>query len=196
MNTKIRRGIILTVASIMFAIGLNVFLVPSEIAAGGFTGIAIILNILFRMPVGTTVIILNLPFLAANALVHGKGYIKRAFIGVMITGASSELLSHLSAVATNRVLNALVGGAVIGAGMGLIFSLGYTTGGTDLVATLIRVKFKNLRLGTALFICDLVVIILALIVTRDLYGVLLAFLSIFIQTLIINFVMKISAAPE
>ncbi|MBE6606296.1 MAG: YitT family protein [Ruminococcaceae bacterium] len=190
MSTKIRNALILTIASILFAIGLNVFLVPSQIVAGGFTGLAIILNILFKLPVGTTVIILNIPFLIANAFVYGKNYIKRAFIGVMITGISSEILSHLEAVVQNRIFNATAGGAVMGVAMGLIFSLGYTTGGTDLIATLVRIKFKNLRLGSALFLCDLVIIILALIVTSDMYGVGLAFISIFIQSIIINFIIK------
>ncbi len=190
MRTMIRNGAVLTIASVLFAIGLNVFLVPSQIVAGGFTGLAIILNILYKLPVGTTVIILNIPFLIANAFAYGKNYIKRAFIGVMITGISSEILSHLDAVVQNRIFNAIVGGAVMGVAMGLIFLLGYTTGGTDLIATLVRFKFKNLRLGSALFLCDLAIIILALAVTGDIYGVGLAFISIFIQSIIINLIMK------
>lgn len=196
MKTWVKNLLTLVIASIMFAIGLNVFLVKSEIVAGGFTGIAIILNILFNMPVGTTVIILNIPFIILNAYFYGKKYVKNAFIGVMITGVTSQLLSHLGEIVSNRIVNATFGGAIMGFAMGLIFSLGYTTGGTDLIATLVRLKFKNLRLGSALFICDLAIIILALMVTQDMYGVALALLSIFIQTLIINYIMKNQVAHK
>ncbi|MBQ7822212.1 MAG: YitT family protein, partial [Clostridia bacterium] len=161
MRRRVREAVILFLSSVMFALALNVFLIPSEIVAGGFSGLAIILNILFNMPVGFTVILLNIPFLAANARLHGKGYIKRAFIGVMLTGIMSEFLSDLGQISDNRVVNAVLGGALMGASLGCIFALGYTTGGTDLAATLIRVKYSSLGLGTALFICDFAIIMLA-----------------------------------
>lgn len=196
LRSKARAAAILLISSVMFAIALNVFLLPSEIVSGGFSGIAIILNILFNFPIGFTVILLNIPFLTANAIIYGKEYIKRAFVGVMLTGTMSELLSHLGAMTQNRIVNAAFGGALIGAAMGLIFSLGYTTGGTDLAATLIRIKYKNLKLGTAIFLCDFAIIAAALAVTGDIYGVVLAVISVFIQTVVINFIMKRKTASH
>ena len=196
LRSKARVAAMLVISSVMFAIALNVFLLPSEIVSGGFSAIAIILNILFDFPVGLAVILLNIPFLTANALIYGKGYVKRAFVGVMLTGTTSELLSHLGAMTQNRIVNASFGGALIGAAMGFIFSLGYTTGGTDLAATLIRLKYKNLKLGTAIFLCDFAIIAAALAVTGDVYGVVLALISILIQTVVINFIMKSEPAPH
>ena len=196
LRSKARVAAMLVISSVMFAIALNVFLLPSEIVSGGFSGIAIILNILFDFPVGLAVILLNIPFLTANALIYGKGYVKRALVGVMLTGTTSELLSHLGAMTQNRIVNASFGGALIGAAMGFIFSLGYTTGGTDLAATLIRLKYKNLKLGTAIFLCDFAIIAAALAVTGDVYGVVLALISILIQTVVINFIMKSETAPH
>ncbi len=189
MRARAREVVTLFLAAVLFALSLNVFLSPSQIVAGGFSGIAIILNILFDFPVGISVILLNIPFLIANARVQKKGYIRRAFIGVLLTGLTSQALSGVGSITQDRVVNALIGGVLMGISLGLIFSLGYTTGGTDLAATLIRVRFDRLKLGTALFICDSVVIITALIVTRDVYGVALALASIYVQTLIIDAVM-------
>ena len=90
----------------------------------------------------------------------------------------------------DRLLNSIIGGAIVGCAMGVMFSVGYTTGGTDLVASLLREKIKILSFGTAIFIGDLTVILFALFVTKDFSGVILAVVSIFVQGRTIDYVMK------
>ena len=194
MRTKIRLYLTVFLSSILFGIGMNMFLVPSRIVSGGFSGLALVLNIIINVPVGITVILLNLPFLYMNSRVFGLSYIKRALAGVLLCGLFTQLFSGIGTVSDNRVLNAIVGGVVVGCAMGVMFSVGYTTGGTDLVASLITEKIKLLSFGNAIFLGDLVIILFALIVTRDLFGVVLAIMSIFIQTRTINYIMKRLAA--
>lgn len=185
-----KKRLIFILAAILFAIALNGFLLPSKIVAGGFSGLAVILDILFDFPVGISVIVLNIPFLIANLRIHGRGYIKRALTGVLMTAISCEIFSVGKSFFESRIVNALVGGTLMGISLGLIFSLGYTTGGTDLAASLIKAKFSDVSFGTAIMLCDFAVIILALIVTGDVYGVALALASIYIQSTVIDAVMK------
>jgi uncharacterized membrane-anchored protein YitT (DUF2179 family) len=180
----------LILAAVLFAIALNGFLLPSRIVAGGFSGLAVIFDILFGFPIGISVILLNIPFLIANTKIYGKSYIKKALVGVIITAVSCEIFVVNNSFFESRVINSLVGGALMGVSLGLIFSLGYTTGGTDLAASLIRAKFCSLSIGTAIMICDFAVIILALAVTGDVYGVALALASIYVQSAVIDAVMK------
>ena len=78
MKDKGRSLAALILSSVLFGIAMNMFLIPSEIVAGGFSGLAIIFSILFEFPVGITVIFLNIPFLAANAKISGLPFIKKA----------------------------------------------------------------------------------------------------------------------
>ena len=194
MSIKIRLFLTVLLSSMLFGISMNMFLVPSRIVSGGFSGLAIVLNIVFNSPVGLTVILLNLPFLYLNSRVFGLSYIKRAMIGVLLCGLFTEIFSGVRPIFDSRIINAVLGGVVIGCSMGVLFSVGYTTGGTDLVANLIREKVKLLSLGNAIFLGDLTVILIALTVTRDLFGVILAVSSIFIQTRTIDYIMKKLAA--
>lgn len=194
MRTKVRLYITVLLSSLLFGLSMNMFLVPSRIVSGGFSGLAIVLNIVINVPVGITVIFLNLPFLYLNSRVFGLSYIKRAIAGVLLCGLFTEVFSGVGQIFDSRIINAIMGGAVIGCSMGVLFSIGYTTGGTDLVASLIREKIKILSLGNAIFLGDLTVVLLALVVTRDLFGVILALTSIFVQTRTIDYIMKKLAA--
>ena len=194
MVNKARLYITVLLSSILFGISMNMFLVPSQIVSGGFSGLAIVLNIVINVPVGITVIVLNLPFLYLNSRVFGLSYIKRAIAGVLLCGLFTECFAGIEPVFESRIINAVLGGVIIGCSMGVLFSIGYTTGGTDLVANLIREKVKLLSLGNAIFLGDLTIILIALTVTRDIFGVILALSSIFIQTRTIDYIMKKLAA--
>lgn len=179
-------------ASVLFGIGMNAFIIPCEVVAGGFSGVALIFNLIFGSPVGLTVILLNLPFLAANAAVYGFGYIKRAFIGVFLTGGFTELFDRAKPMMPGRLSGALLGGAFVGVAMGMIFSLGYSTGGTDLAASLIcRTRFGGrLSLGMLIFVCDALIIAGGYAAVRDSDGALLAVICVIVQSFFIDAVMK------
>lgn len=190
MKSSARRYISLICASFVFAIALDAFLLPARIASGGFSGIAVILNVLFKFPIGITVILLNIPFLILNKRHSSRGYIARAAVGVILTGTLSEFLSGIGSPLESRMFNAVIGGALTGVSMGTILALGYTTGGTDLAAALLTLRIKRLKLSSALFLCDAVVICAAFIVMGDIAGSLLALLSIAVQAFIIDLIVK------
>jgi uncharacterized membrane-anchored protein YitT (DUF2179 family) len=201
MNTNfiaynISRDIFFVVlGALLFGVSLDVFLLPGKIVLGGFTGIATLLNIMFNMHASAVILILNVPFAIVNVKYHGFRFLLKAFIGIFVTSASCELLLFLPGV-TDPLLCAVAGGSLMGAACALLFTRGYTTGGTDLIAWLLRVKFDNISIGTLIFLSDAVIILAAASIIRSLDGLLLSILSVALCSQTLDMVLKITHNKE
>lgn len=180
-----------TVGALLFGVSLDVFLLPGKIVLGGFTGIATLLNIVFNLHAGTVILILNVPFAIVNVKYHGFRFLLKAFIGIFATSAACELLLFLPGVA-DPLFCAVAGGALMGAACALLFTRGFTTGGTDLVAWLLRVKFDNFSIGTLIFLSDAVIILAAAAIIRSVEGLLLSVLSVAVCSLTLDTVLQIT----
>ena len=140
------------------AIAYRMFLVPNDIAAGGFTGIGQLLNALIGIPVGIASLMLNIPLFAFSMRSLGLKFGIKSFIASTLLSLFIDYLPI--SCATNNVLLATVfGGVVGGAGFGLILRGSATTGGTDMLATLIHSFFPALKVGALIFIIDAAVIV-------------------------------------
>lgn len=153
--------------SVMFALAMNMFLLPANIILGGMTGIATVLNILFSTPVGLMIMVLNIPLFVANACYFGLGFLRRTLIGVVATSVATDVLTFFPVTTEDPLLCAILGGIAMGAGVGIMMTRGYTTGGTDLIACLIRIKFKNVSMGTVITVTDIMIIVGAAFITGD-----------------------------
>ena len=160
---------ILTIGSLLVAIGLVVFLVPNQIAAGGVSGLATVLYYLFNLPVGRMILALNIPLFILGVKALGTSFGIRTIYGILILSFFTDFLSiylpELGAetITSDPLLAALYGGLTVGIGLGLVFKSEGTTGGTDLVALVIS-KYTVISSGKALLIVDFCVILLAGIV--------------------------------
>lgn len=175
--------------SLLFGASLDMFLIPGRIVLGGFTGIATLLNIVFNMSTGAVILILNIPFAVVNVKYYGFRFLFKAFIGVLATSVSCELLLFLPR-ASDRLLCAVFGGIFMGVGCALLFKRRYTTGGTDLLAWLLRVKFDNLSIGTLIFLSDAIIILVAAAVVRNMEGLVLSVLSVALCSFSLDTVLK------
>jgi uncharacterized membrane-anchored protein YitT (DUF2179 family) len=147
--------------TLITAAGLNFFLIPNRMNDGGLTGLAVVVHYLLGWPVGLLVFALNVPLLMAVTYFIGVPFVARTLIGVTLLSAWIWLLpSH--AVTHDLLLGALYGGVLSGTGLGIVFRVGGSTGGTDLVARLLR-YFTNLSMGSGLLGTDFVVIALTAI---------------------------------
>ena len=109
------------------------FLIPNNIAPGGLTGVATILNYLFGLPVGTVSLALNIPLFIIGYRSMGKIFAFRSLIATVLFSLLIDLLP-IRPVSRDPLLGTLFGGVVLGAGLGLILRGGATTGGTDMIA--------------------------------------------------------------
>lgn len=163
----------------LFGASMNMFLLPAQIVLGGFTGIATLINIYTSFPVGVSIIILNVIPAIVNVKFYGIRFLFKTICGILATSLATDLLSFLPSTTTDPIICSLLGGLSMGVGCGLMFTRGFTTGGTDLVAWLLKVKFRSVSLGKLIFAADATVIIAAAIITRSFDTLLYSAVTIF-----------------
>ena len=163
------------------------FLVPNNIAPGGLTGVATILNYLFQWPVGTVSLLMNIPLFIVSWHTMGKVFAARSLIATVLFSLAIDLI-QIRPVTTDPLLGTLYGGVLLGAGLGLIMRGQATTGGTDMVARMVHRRWSFVSVGTFLFAIDFLVVIAAGLlmgVSEALY----ALICIFVSSKVIDVVM-------
>ena len=184
---KMTDAVFVIISSVIYAISYNMFLVPGSIFVGGVGGIATVLNIKFGLPTGIIIIALNIPLIIGFMIVYGWRSSLKTIIGVVISSVFVDVSAALNIFpaafdASDKILNALFGGITLGAALGILFWRGYTTGGTDIAALLLKTKIKRLSASNLILMCDGAVIIFAAAMMKDWLTVLYSFLSVFMLT--------------
>lgn len=144
-----------------FAASVNLFLNPGEIAVGGFTGIAMLINRHTGFPTGAALILMNVPMAAICAKIFGFKFILKSLIGAVSTAVLIDLFDSINInlnFAVTPELYALFGGTMMGAGLGFVYMHGYTTGGTDLIVWPLRLKMPYVNMGTIIFVLNAVIV--------------------------------------
>ncbi len=168
---------------VLVSIGISVFNAPNDIASGGFTGVATILNSLFSIPIGTTVLILNIPVFIIGANRYGFKFIYKSIIATMIMTVLIDIVAYvIPFYKGEKILCSVFGGLLTGVGLGIIFLRGATTGGVDIIAKIIREKFSHFSIGSIIMILDATVVVASALVYRNIENALFAVVSIFVQT--------------
>lgn len=190
--------------SIITALAINIFLVPHKIAPGGVTGIATVIFYLIdeRLPVGTLMLLLNIPLFIFGMKFIGRRFIVRTlfstvFLSVVIDIAepfTSRFISQLEleylASGPDYLLYAIFGGFFMGLGLGLVFRSGATTGGTDLAAKIVHHFNPVMTVGKALLFIDGAVIIFAAIAFDSILLALYSMLSLYISTKLVDIILE------
>jgi len=163
------------------------FLVPNNIAPGGLTGIATILNYLFGMPVGITSMVLNLPLFLIGYRAMGRTFVFRSFIATVLFSVAIDLIK-LPSLTDDVLLGSVYGALLLGLGLGLILRGGATTGGSDMIARMVHKRVPFITVGTFLFAVDCLVI-LAAAFTMSARAALYALICIFVSAKAVDLVL-------
>lgn len=164
------------------------FLIPNAIAPGGLSGIATILNVLFRTPVGLVSLIMNVPLFIIGYRSMGRVFAFRSLVATVVFSLLIDWLP-VPVVTNNTLLGSLFGGALMGLGLGLILRGGATTGGTDMIARMVHARFQHISVGAFLFFIDFCVVLGAgFFIKAEL--ALYAFISIYVGTRVIDLVVE------
>lgn len=151
----------ITAGSFLIALALTVFLVPNRIAAGGVSGLATVIYYITSFPIGITMLIINIPLFLAGLKIMGISFGMRTIYGIISLSVFTDLLQpHMTALTDDLLLASIYGGVVGGIGLGIVFRSRGTTGGTDMIASLIN-YFTGITVGEGLLIADGVVVALA-----------------------------------
>lgn len=149
------------------AIGTVFFLLPNKLSTGGVTGISTIVYYLFKIPVGTTSLVINVPILILTLFRLGKGNFINSIIGTVVYSIFIDILDIIPVFTNDRLLASIYGGICLGIGTGLVLKAKATTGGTELISNLIQTYNFNYRTSTLMTIIDTLIVILNVIIFRE-----------------------------
>lgn len=171
----------------LYAIGVNAFSVPNSIAQSGVTGLAIIFNHLFDLPVGTVNFVLNVPLLILMWIFLGKKLVARTlWVTILLSVALDVFAIFTPAYAGDKILASLFCGLLQGVGLGLIMITGATSGGTDIVARLIHQKWPHITVGSMVLLSDAIVVSAGMLVFKSFESGLYAIILIFVSSKVID----------
>jgi len=174
--------------SILFALAFALFFSPCGIVLGGAGGLAVTLHRLFSLPVGTGILLINLPLLFLSLFITRVRGLARTLIGVISTSVCTDLLSFLPAASREPMLAAVFGGLLMGISCAVLLPRGYTTGGTDLAAYMICRKFPRLRMSTVILSLDSLIVISSAALLQDFSGIFTSAAAIIACIFSLNFV--------
>ncbi|MEX1378287.1 MAG: YitT family protein [Eubacteriales bacterium] len=181
----------IVLGTFFLAASYSIFFIPNEIAPGGVSGFATLLNALFGWRVGLVVLILNVPLFLGGWKKHGVRFMMLSLISTLFLSLFIEIIKMpsdwIGVVQEDILLSTLFGGALAGLGLGLVIREGATTGGTDLMAMIIHDKFPNIRIAWVLFVIDFLVVAAAVVFLSPLKG-LYALVALFISAQVMDYV--------
>ncbi len=172
---------LVVVGAVLVALAADLFLIPNQVVSGGVVGVATIVYYLLDTPVGLVSLLINLPlFLAGLRWAGGLRFALRTGLAVVVLSLAIDLLPpYLPEVTDDPLLYTLYGGLLDGLGMGLVFRAGGTTGGTDILARLLK-RVSDLNLGGILLAINVAILGAAALVfglEPALYALLVAYVS-------------------
>ena len=175
------------VGSAIYAAAVTVFLTPNEISPGGFTGIATVLNFVTGVSAGTILFLLNIPLLILQYIKFGGGFVVKTTAATFLVSFSLNITERLlPKLIIDSVLASLFGGILSGLGLSIVFLRGATTGGVDVIAKLINMKYRHISVGRVILFSDFSVVILNALVHRNIESALYSLISIYASTKIID----------
>lgn len=162
-NKRVENTLLIITGGFIMGFALIFFLVPSEIAAGGVSGIATVLYHLFNLPVGIMVLVLNIPIFVLGFVNFDARFLVTSIIGTLALSFSTqifelEFFSRFLPVSNDMFLCSVLGGVVYGFGLGLALRSGGTTGGTDILSLVLKKWFPRFSVGQFIIIIDGVII--------------------------------------
>ena len=158
-SRDIKDVLLILAGCLVGAMAFSFLTFPNSIVSGGLTGIAQILNLLTGLPVGVTVIVMNIPLFLVAWRKFGVRFIVYSVIGMVGSSVFIDLFNSLHVVLTQDMLLASIfGGVMKGVGAGLIYYPGATAGGSDIGARLLRRKYPHINFGTLSLGLDAVVV--------------------------------------
>lgn len=166
MNNKIlkylKEYLIITVGCFFYAVSINYFFISNHLAEGGVAGICLILFYLFKLPVGIMYFVINIPLLIMGWKLVGRDFLFKTLYGTSCLSFLITLTETWKVPSNDIMLGSIYGGVLIGIGLGLIFMVNGSTGGTDVVARILN-RYFDIPLGRTMLILDVVILGIAAI---------------------------------
>lgn len=173
----------------LFALGFDMFLMPGGMNAGGLSGLAMVFTHVTNIgSVGFITALLNIPLFFLAGMKIGKRFFVGSLLGMLFSSLFIDLFAMLPALQVEPLIGAVYGGLICGAGLGFVFAAGVSTGGSDIIVRLLKLKWRHVPIGVISICFDACVAILTGIVYRDVNSALYSGIAIYITGKIIDVV--------
>lgn len=177
--------------ALLYAVAVSLFLEPNNLAPGGISGLAIVLKEIFPMlpKIGMQILIFNIPIMIVGIWRFGLKFILSTIYTLVVSSVLIDVLPkllHMRAVTMAPMLAAVVGGALFGISMGMMFRLETTTGGMDIIVKLIRQKKPHLRTGQIFILLDIVILAASALAFRNIEVALFAGIAIYVSSVVMD----------
>ncbi|MCI2058499.1 MAG: YitT family protein [Oscillibacter sp.] len=191
MMKTIKSYALIALGSLTFALAFNWFFVPNTVAMGGVTGLAQIIHALVpRVSVGVMAFLLNVPLFFAGWKFIGWHLLASSLFSMALSSAAIDGIAALHTFAPmDPMLACICGGAVMGLGLGMVFAQGATTGGTDVVARLLKLRFAWLPMGKLVVLPDFLILTLAAVTFGKVQPALYGLVSLFVSAKVMDTVL-------
>ncbi|MGB9835254.1 MAG: YitT family protein [Candidatus Saccharicenans sp.] len=192
IKKTVKNVLFILLGSAVMGLGYSLFLIPFHLVPGGVSGISIILNYLFKWPVGLVTIALNIPIFLLSFKFLGKNYVINTLIGM---GTSSLFIDFFHEVlklprgTENPLLAAIYGGLLLGLGLGLVFKGEASTGGSDVIGLILN-RYTGVSVGIGIMLTDFFIISASGLVFKNLEAPLYGYIVLFISSKVIDLVLE------
>lgn len=174
------------IGSAIMASGVSLFLLPNQLSSGGVAGIATITYYLLKIPMGTMILIINIPLFLFSFFKIGKSFFIKSLIGTVSLSYFIDFLDKFEQLTQDRLLACIYGGILVGIGTAILLKANSSTGGSDLVSFIVKEYKPNIRVGNLIIIIDITIIILNMIFFREIEVGLYSAIAIYLMGKIID----------
>lgn len=167
--------------STIFAVGFAYFLMPNDMSPGGISGLSlVIVELLGFGSVGTLAILINLPLFIMGGVKIGKQFFFGSLMGMLLSNTLIDLFASFGIPPMEPLLGVLYGGVLCGFGLGMVFVNGTSTGGSDILVRLLKLRYRNVPIGEISMAFDAIVVLMTGLVFQDLNKALYTGITVFL----------------
>lgn len=181
--------VMIFIGTVLYGFSFNGFILSNEIVTGGVSGISALIFFATNIPVSVSYLSINVILLAIAFKILGLKFLIKTIFGVVSLSLSLSFFEWFlggKPIIENEVfMSIIIGGAICGTGMGLIFSANGSTGGTDILAAIIN-KYKNVSIGTGLLIFDFIIISSSWLLFQDVQKIVFGFVEMIINNYVLD----------
>lgn len=175
------------IGSAIFAVGFGVFLLPNEMNAGGISGLAqVLVELLGVGSVGTLSILINLPLFILGGMKIGRKFFAGSLLGMFLSSVLIDVVSLLEFPVVEPLIGVIYGGVLCGLGLGVVFVCGTSTGGSDILVRLLKLRWRNVPIGQISMAFDMIVVVLTGVVFGDISKALYTGITVFVTGQVVD----------
>lgn len=189
IQKRLKKYVMITVAAVIYAIAISLFLDPNNIAPGGMTGVAILINRFVNVKVGTINLLLNVPIVLLGLWKFGFSFIFSTMYALGAITVFTNYLARYGAMTDDLLIASVIGGGLLAVALGLTFRAGATTGGSDIIVKILRLRWKHIKTGVIFFTLDFMVIIASWIVFQDMTVAFYAGIAVVMDMVVMDIVL-------